>query len=1019
VRREQKISGSSGGFAGAAGNDFRFGVSTAALGDFDGDGTPDVAVGAHRASRGGIERGAVWLCFLKPDGTVKDQREISSVAGGFTGELADHDRFGVSVCSLGDLDGDGTTDLAVGSYRDDDGGSDVGAVWILFLDPDGSVKALQKISALEGGFPLALRSQDSFGWAVKSIGDLDGDGVPDLAIGSSRDDNGESLISRDYGALYLCFLRRDGTVRTARKLGAGTPLLGPEVRPHDRFGSDVCPLGDLNGDGIGEIAVGAFADEPGKVGRVWVLGLRRDGSLASQREIGLGTGGFTGALDLGDRFGMSLAADDLDGDGVRDLFIGAAGDDDGGTDTGAIWACLLSADGSVRAAEKVSARVGGFGGAVHTDDWFGVSCATLGDVDGDGVSDLAVGAYRDDEGGYDRGAAWVLFRWGGTDLPAAEFAAVPSEGPGPLSVAFTDRSAGLVTSWRWDFGDGALSSARHPLHTYTIQGSYPVTLTVGGPLGPDELTRARQIAVQSGAPPVANFQCSPTSGEPGLLARFQDLSTGGVTAWLWDFGDGSTSTLSGPEHAFAEVGTYDVSLTVSGPGGVDIKIAVDLVTVREPAPVAAFSATPTSGPAPLAVSFTDQSRLNVTSWSWNFGDGSTASARHPLHVYAAPGRYTVALVVTSAGGTSRLVRTDLVNVTWPPPDASFSASPTDGPAPLAVAFTDQSTGTISSWSWDFGDGTSSRVQHPVHVYTLPDRYKVTLTVTGPGGTDTRPRPRLVSVTEAVLAAEFVGEPTSGTRPLTVNFVNQSTGTITSHAWTFGDGGTSSLASPSHTYTAAGSHTVTLTETGPDGTSKRTRASYVVVNEPAPVALFTAAPTSGIAPLTVSLTDRSTGPITTWSWDFGDGATSSVQHPVHVYAQPGRYTVMLTVAGPGGSQALRLADLVQVAGPPQADFTGSPLTGVAPLSVSFRDLSSGTVTSWEWHFGDGTSSRLQHPPHVYRLPGTYTVRVRTTGPGGSDSMGKLDYIRVVKLEPLGVDAHQSPRAPGTGGTVKSP
>jgi hypothetical protein len=180
---------------------------------------------------GGSERGAVWLCFLRPDGTVKGYREISSVAGGFSGSLVDRDRFGISISSLGDLNGDGTTDLAVGSYRDDDGGSDVGAVWILFLDPLGSVKEHRKISALEGSFPFALSSQDSFGWAVERIGELDDDGIPDLAIGSSRDDNGESSISRDYGAVYLCFLRRDGTVRAARKLGAGTPLLGLELRP--------------------------------------------------------------------------------------------------------------------------------------------------------------------------------------------------------------------------------------------------------------------------------------------------------------------------------------------------------------------------------------------------------------------------------------------------------------------------------------------------------------------------------------------------------------------------------------------------------------------------------------------------------------------------------------------------------------------------------------------------------------------------------------------------------------------
>jgi PKD repeat protein len=129
-------------------------------------------------------------------------------------------------------------------------------------------------------------------------------------------------------------------------------------------------------------------------------------------------------------------------------------------------------------------------------------------------------------------------------------------------------------------------------------------------------------------------------------------------------------------------------------------------------------------------------------------------------------------------------------------------------------------------------------------------------------------------------------------------------------------------------------------------------------------------------------------------------------------------VRLTVAGPGGSGALQLADLVHVTEPPlppDANFTASPLTGVAPLTVSFQDLTSGTVTGWEWRFGDGTSSRLQNPSHVYRIPGTYSVRMRATGPAGSDVVSRLNSIHV--LAPKSGDAQQSPSSPATGGTVK--
>jgi PKD repeat protein len=1019
VRREQRISGTSGGFGGVSGNDFRFGVSVAPLGDFDGDGTPDLAVGAHRANLGGAERGAIWLCFLRPDGTVKEQHEISSVSGGFTGQLDDQDRFGISIASLGDLDGDGTTDLAVGSYHDDDGGTNAGAVWILFLDPLGTVKAQQKISALEGGFPLPLAAQDSFGWAVEAIGDLDDDGVVELAIGSSRDDNGESLISRDYGAVYLCFLRPDGTVRAATKLCAGTPGLGPALRPRDRFGSDVCALGDRNGDGLEDIAVGAFADEPAKIGRVWVLDLLSDGSLAGYRMIGDGAGGFpAGQLELADRFGMSLAADDLDGDGLRDLFIGASGDDDSGLDSGALYACLLAADGSVRATDKISPRVNGFGGVVHADDWFGVSCAVLGDLDGDGPSDLAVGAYQDDDGGYARGAVWVLFRWGGTDLPAADYGAAPRTGPVPLSVAFTDRSMGLVTAWSWDFGDGTSSTDPSPLHTYPALGYYTVTLSVNGPQGTDQLARVREVAVQSSAAPVADFQCWPVSGEPPLTTSFQDLSSGEVTAWWWDFGDGGSSTLRDPEHSFAQVGAFDVSLTVSGHGGSSTKTVADLVTVLEPAPVAAFDAAPATGVAPLAVTFTDRSTLNVTSWSWDFGDGGGSSERHPQHVYANPGTYTVALAVTSAGGSHTLAVADLVVVTSPAPVAAFTAVPTSGVAPLAVFFTDQSTLNVTSWTWDFGDGSSSTARDPQHVYANPGTYSVSLNVTSAGGSASLLRPDLVNVAWPPPSADFTASPTEGPAPLAVSFTDFSTGEIWSWLWSFGDGAESNVRHPVHVYGTPGSYNLMLTVTGPGGSSTLSKPGLVTVTEPVPQAEFVGAPTSGTRPLTVAFTNQSTGSITGHAWSFGDGGSSTLASPSYTYTAAGTYTVTLTETGPGGTSTRSRAAYVVVNEPrPTAEFVGAPLQGAAPLRVSFQDRSTGVITQWEWDFGDGSYSSERNPTHVYRTHGSYTVRLRVTGPGGFDGRGKRDYVRVAR--PPGGEARQSPAQTLSGGTVQGP
>jgi PKD repeat protein len=166
-------------------------------------------------------------------------------------------------------------------------------------------------------------------------------------------------------------------------------------------------------------------------------------------------------------------------------------------------------------------------------------------------------------------------------------------------------------------------------------------------------------------------------------------------------------------------------------------------------PVAGFSADPTSGDAPLAVSFTDSSTNNPTSWSWDFGDGSTSTTQNPSHTYTSAGTYTVKLTATNASGADTETRTGYITVSNPPgPTAGFSADPTSGDAPLAVSFTDSSTGNPTSWSWDFGDGTTSPAQNPNHTYATPGTYTVSLTASNLGGSDTETRTDYITVTQA-------------------------------------------------------------------------------------------------------------------------------------------------------------------------------------------------------------------------------------------------------------------------------
>ncbi len=247
-------------------------------------------------------------------------------------------------------------------------------------------------------------------------------------------------------------------------------------------------------------------------------------------------------------------------------------------------------------------------------------------------------------------------------------------------------------------------------------------------------------------PPVADFSGTPLSGPYPLKVKFSNLSKGMITGFQWDFGDGQTTTEKNPVHEYAEVGTYTVTLTVTGPGGTNTKTRDNYVNVTPPpAPVVFFSGIPTSGRFPLTVQFTDLSKNPVTSWSWDFGDGQTSAEQHPSHVYSSPGKYSVALTATGPGGTGSKARPDYITVLDVAPVADFTATPTSGTLPLTVSFTDISQNNVTSWLWNFGDGTTGKEQNPVHTYNKVGKFTVTLTISGSGGKDTEAKKDYITV----------------------------------------------------------------------------------------------------------------------------------------------------------------------------------------------------------------------------------------------------------------------------------
>jgi len=410
VDSEQKVSDTAGNFEGVLEDNDQFGSAVANIGDLDLDGVIDLAVGAPRDDDGGTDRGAVWILFMNDDGTVDIEQKISNDEGNLSliDVLDDDDQFGSAVAELGDLNGDGILDIAVGAPLDDDGGTDRGAVWILFLNADGTVQFTQKISDSEGFFNSFLEDNDQFGAAIANIGDLNNDLLPEIAVGAIGDDEGGT----DRGAVWILSLAANGTVNNVQKVSDTSGDFIGTLQDGDFFGSAIAGIGDLDADGIEDVAVGAIGDDEGGVdrGAVWVLFMNIDNTVRFEQKISESNGNFNGGLNDNDHFGSSVAGiGDYNGDGIIDIAVGAAQDNDGGSNRGAVWVMFMESDGEIISKTKISSTSGDFTGTLTDGDLFGIALANIGDLNLDGIIDIVSGAKLDDDGGIDRGALWTLF----------------------------------------------------------------------------------------------------------------------------------------------------------------------------------------------------------------------------------------------------------------------------------------------------------------------------------------------------------------------------------------------------------------------------------------------------------------------------------------------------------------------------------------------------------------------------------------------------------------------------------
>lgn len=587
----------------------------------------------------------------------------------------------------------------------------------------------------------------------------------------------------------------------------------------------------------------------------------------------------------------------------------------------------------------------------------------------------------------------------------------PNSCKAPATIRFTNRSTGTGTlGYFWDFGDGQTSTDVNPAHIYSANGSYTVKLVVKNATGcSDSVIRVNTINIGNTN---ADFN-TPAQICAGQPVTINNASVPAPVSSAWTFSDGSSSTALHPVKVFNQPGNFTIKL-VTDFGNCKDSITKPVVVLAKPA--AAFTATNALGcKAPHTVSFTDQTP-GAVGWEWFFGDGSKGTGSSTTHTYTTKGKYNVKLVVTNAAGcTDTLEKKELVQINAPV--VSITNLPLEGCVPLvfqpAVSVT--TVDPIASWHWDFGDGGTASQMNTQHTYTTAGTFTVKLVYTTTGGCKDS-----VVLRDAVKAGRkpvpaFSASPVDACAKTQILFRDESTGaTIDKWDWYFSDGGYANIQHPGHYFPDTGYFSAKLVVTS-NGCKDSLTIQRIVHIRP-PISLFTV-PTNCTDKLTRVFTDNSKG-ATTWSWDFGDGQTSTQQHPVHTYAQAGNYTVRLTVTnGSCDHTSQRQINVINE----KADFniSSTDICKGTAVTLDGKTNNPQQITAWNWSIlrngAPYASPTGQQARVTFNEAGTYTVRLTITDRNGcGDNLTKTDVIRV-----NGPTAAFTPDAPAVcpGSTIK--
>ncbi len=560
--------------------------------------------------------------------------------------------------------------------------------------------------------------------------------------------------------------------------------------------------------------------------------------------------------------------------------------------------------------------------------------------------------------------------------PQVSFTLDNNSGCAPLTVQFKDQSdpgqGTTITNILWNFGDGGADQGTTVSHQFTAPGVYQVISLVTNSQGCKASGNPVNVTVKE--PPVLSFTADQTkSCSTPFTVTFTNTSTnntGTRISYKWDYGDGTSGT--DDTHTYTAEGSYTVTLIPTTPNSCAAPLAKkDYIVVQKIVPGFSIQ-TKCPGDLVRLTSTTTPAPDDIT---WTLPDGSAATGTTTEFIAGSPGDYTVKMKVTF-GSCSREIR-QTVEID-PRPVINPVGSPTRGClAPFSTAFQAQSQ-YATSWRWDFGDGTTSTAKNPSHTYTGSGTFSVSLTATNSVGcATTTTLPDYIQIGLPVLTISPSGD--SGCIPYKVSFTASLSPaeTITNYQWDFGDGATSTLANPSHTYTQQGTYTVALRAKSALGCLVDANVSFRVGTPP--VVDFTASPLQSCPMEPVQFTNLSTpkGPGVTYLWVFPqDNSTSTEANPVHRFFQPGLHDIHLIVNNNGCIGQLTKSQYIKIE-PPKAEFTTTPdcddFYHRKFTDHSYFGPDPVLKKQWLWKFGEGgATSTQQNPDFRYTTTGKKTV-----------------------------------------------